>query len=89
MKGNKRMKNHILLTNMETILQSGIVKKKQRRNQETCLGICQQYKGHYKITTETLLKIIMIIIIIITIVDIACPFDTRVQDEERENFRKE
>ena len=42
---------------METILQSGIVKKKQRKNQETCLGICQQYKGHCKITTETLLTI--------------------------------
>ena len=59
------MKNHILLTNMETILQSGAVKKKQRKNQETCLGICQQYKGHYKIITETLLTIIIIIIIII------------------------
>ena len=58
MKGNKRMKNHILLPNMETILQSGIVKI-QRKNQETCSGICQQYKGHYKIKTETLLTIII------------------------------
>ena len=40
-------------------------KKKQHKNQETCLGICQQYKGDYKIITETLLTIIIIKIIII------------------------
>ena len=55
------MKSHNLLTNMETILQSEIVKKKTAQKQETCQGICQQYKGHYKIITETLLTIIIII----------------------------